>query len=140
MLFTMALTVFAPAAVELNEPVICPPAFVVPAGGVSVLPVAGGSTVPLSPVVANETATPGTALANWSRTITDGGVATAVPTVAAWLSPAFNAIWVAGPAAPVARNVTGLPVRPVEVAVREFGPAVVPSVQDVSAATPLAFV
>src|SRR5437764_3143247 len=204
----MALTVFVPAAVELNEPVICPPAFVVPTGWVSVLPVAGvtasvtvapltglplasrtvtvmvldpapavivvgaavtvdwvalgppavadavnvtglplspedvarsvsvlaavpsvqefaaatplavvvtavgGSTVPLSPVVANVTATPATGLANWSRTITDGGVPTAVPTVATWLSPAFNAIWVAGPAAPVARNVTGLPVRP----------------------------
>src|SRR3989440_7015366 len=234
--FTVAVTVFVPAAVELNEPVICPPAFVVPAGCVRVLPVAGvtasvtvapltglplasrtvtvivlepapavivagaaatadcvalgppavaaavnvtglpvspddvarsvsvlaavprvqefaaatplalvvtadaGSTVPLSPVVANVTATPGTALANWSRTITDGGVATAVPTVAAWLSPAFNAIWVAAPAAPVARNVTGLPARPAEVAVREFGPAVVPSVQEVRAATPLAFV
>src|SRR5205823_13463806 len=40
----------------------------------------------------------------------------------------------------MAPNVTGLPVRPSEVAVREFGPAVVPSVQEVSAATPLAFV
>src|SRR5437762_7066404 len=182
----MALTVFAPAAVELNEPVICPAAFVVPTGWVRVLPVAGvtksvtvapltglplasrtvtvmvlepapavivagaaatvdwaalgppavadavnvtglppspvalarsvsvlaavpsvqeftaatplalvvtgtaGSTVPLSPVVANVTATPATGLANWSRTITDGGVPTAVPTVAAWLLPAFN--------------------------------------------------
>ena len=236
MLFTMALTVFAPAAVELNEPVICPPAFVVPAGCVNVLPVAGltasvtvapwiglplasrtvtvmvlapapaviaagaaatvdcvalgppavavavnvtglppspddvarsvsvlaavpsvqeftaakplalvvtgaaGSTVPLSPAVANVTATPGTGLANWSRTITDGGVPTAVPTVAAWLLPAFNAIWVAAPGAPVAVNVTGLPVRPVAVAVSEFAPAAVPSVQEVSAATPLAFV
>src|SRR5438105_10459933 len=37
-------------------------------------------------------------------------------------------------------NVTGLPVRPAEVAVREFGPAVVPSVHEVSAAKPLAFV
>src|SRR5437763_1148156 len=68
--FTMALTVFVPAAVELNEPVICPPAFV-------------GSTVPWPPRVASVTATPGTGLANWSRTITEGGVATAVPTVAA---------------------------------------------------------
>src|SRR2546430_17366774 len=232
----MALTVFAPAAVELNEPVICPPALVVRTGWVSVLPVAGvtksvtvapltglplasrtvtvmvlgpapavtvagaaatvdcvalgppavavavnvtglllspaavarsvsvlaavpsvqefaaatpfalvvtavaGSTVPLSPVVANVTATPGTGLANWSRTITDGGVATAVPTAAAWLSPAFKAIWVAAPAAPVAVNVTALPVRPVAVAVSEFGPAAVPSVQEGSAATPLAVV
>ena len=234
--FTVAVTVFVPAAVELSAPVICPAAFVVPTGCVSVLPVAGvtasdtvapvtglplasrtvtvmvlapapavivagvaatvdwaalgppavadavnvtglppspvalarsvsvlaavpsvqeftaatplalvvtgtaGSTVPLSPVVAKVTATPATGLANWSCTITDGGVATAVPTAAAWLLPAFNAIWVAAPAAPVAVNVTGLPVRPVEVAVSEFGPAVVLSVHDVSAATPLAFV
>src|SRR5437588_582262 len=176
---TRAVTVFVSAAVELNAPLICPPAFVVPTGWVSVLPVAGvtvsvtvapltglplasrtvtvmvldpapavivagaaatvdwaalgppavadavnvtglplspedvarsvsvlaavpsvqefaaatplalvvtavaGSTVPLSPVVTNVTATPGTGLANWSRTITDGGVATAAPTVAA---------------------------------------------------------
>src|SRR5437763_11028955 len=234
--FTMALTVFVPAAVELNEPVICPPAFVVPAGWVSVLPVAGlttsvtvapwmgfplasrtvtvmvleptpavivagaaatvdcvalgppavavavnvtglplspaavarsvstlaavprvqefaaaipfapvatgvaGSTVPLSPLVANVTATPGTGLANWSRTITEGGVGTAVPTVAASPLPALRAICVAAPAVPVAENVTGLPARPADVAVRLFGPAVVPIVQDVRAATPLAFV
>src|SRR5205823_4567718 len=192
--FTMAVTVFVPAAVELNEPVICPPAFVVPAGWVSVLPVAGlttsvtvapwmgfplasrtvtvmvleptpavivagaaatvdcvalgppavavavnvtglplspaavarsvstlaavpsvqefaaaipfapvatgvaGSTVPLSPLVANVTATPGTGLANWSRAITAGGAAAAVPTVAAWLFPALGAIDVAAAA------------------------------------------
>src|SRR5256886_2195559 len=177
--FTVAVTVFVPVAVELSVPVICPPALVVPAGCVSVLPVDGltasvtvapsigfplasrtvtvmvlepapavidagaaatvdcvalgppavavavnvtglllspaavarsvsslaavpsvqefaaatpfalvvtavaGSTVPVSPLVANVTATPGTGLANWSRTITEGGVATAVPTVAA---------------------------------------------------------
>src|SRR5207253_1466044 len=101
---------------------------------------AAGATDPVSPEVAKVTATPTPRLANWSCTITDGGVATAVPTAAAWLLPAFNAIWVAAPAAPVAVNVTGLPVRPVAVAVREFGPAVVLSVHDVSAATPLAFV
>src|SRR5207253_1839454 len=100
----------------------------------------GGSTVPLSPVVANVTATPGTGLANWSRTITEGGVATAVPTVAACPLPAFTAICVAGPAPAWAVNVTGLPERPEEVAVRVFEPAVVPSVQAVGAATPLAFV
>ena len=234
--FTVAVSVFVPAAVELNVPVICPPALVVPTGCVSVLPVAGltasvtvapwigfplasrtvtvmvlepapavivagaaatvdcvvlgppavavavnvtglplspaavarsvstlavvpsvqefaaaipfapvatgvaGSTVPLSPLVANVTATPATGLANWSRTITEGGVATAVPTVAACPLPAFSAICVAGPAAPWAVNVTGLPARPLEDAVRVFVPAVVPSVHDVSAAMPLAFV
>src|SRR5256884_2635781 len=103
-------------------------------------PLSRSPPAPLPRGVATVTATPGTGLANWSRTITDGGVATAVPTVAAWLLPAFNAIWVAAPGAPVAVNVTGLPVRPVAVAVREFAPAAVPSVQEVSAATPLAFV
>src|SRR5690242_11054600 len=232
----MAVSVFVPAAVELSDPVICPPALVVPTGCVRVLPPAGvtasvtvapwiglplasrtvtvivlepapavivagaaatvdcaalgppavaaavnvtglplspaavarsvsvlavvprvqefaaatplapvatavaGSTVPLSPLVANVTATPATGLANWSRTITEGGVATAVPTVAACPLPAFNAICVAGPAAAWAVNVTGLPERPEEVAVTVFAPAVVPSVHDVSAATPLAFV
>ena len=52
----------------------------------------------------------------------------------------MRAICVAAPAVPMAPNVTGLPVRPAEVAVREFGPAVVPSVHEVSAAKPLAFV
>ena len=94
----------------------------------------------MSPLVANVTATPATGLANWSRTITEGGVATAVPTVAACPLPAFSAICVAGPAAPWAVNVTGLPARPLEDAVRVFMPAVVPSVHDVSAAMPLAFV
>src|SRR5207302_1321892 len=236
--FTMAVTVFVPAAVELKAPVIWPLVLVVPAGCVSVMPVTGfaasvtvapltglpfasftvtvivlaldpelamivagaaatvdcvalgppavavavnvtglllspaavarsvsslaavpsvqefaaatpfalvvtavaGSTVPLSPLVANVTATPATGLANWSRTITEGGVATAVPTVAACPLPAFTAICVAGPAPAWAVNVTGLPERPEEVAVRVFPPAVVPSVHDVSAAMPLAFV
>ncbi len=44
------------------------------------------------------------------------------------------------PAVPVAVKVTGLPVSPVAVAVRVFVPAVVPRVQDVTAATPLALV
>src|SRR5438552_3799699 len=44
------------------------------------------------------------------------------------------------PAVAVAVNVTGLPARPLEDAVRVFVPAAVPSVHDVSAATPLAFV
>jgi len=99
-----------------------------------------GSTVPLSPVVLNVTATPATGLANWSRTITEGGVATAVPTAATCPLPPFTAICVAGPAAPWAVNVTGLPERPEEVAVKVFEPGVVPNVHDVSAATPLAFV
>src|SRR5205823_14945027 len=75
-----------------------------------------------------------------SRTITDGAIDTAVPAVADWPSPALIAIELAAPAVPVAAKVTGLPARPVAVAVSEFGPAVGPSVHDVTAATPLAFV
>jgi hypothetical protein len=44
------------------------------------------------------------------------------------------------PALPVAVNVIGEPVRPVDVAVSVFAPAVVPSVQLVTVAIPLAFV
>jgi hypothetical protein len=40
-----------------------------------------GLTVPPPEATANVTATPATGLLNWSRTITAGGVATAVPTV-----------------------------------------------------------
>src|SRR5438105_11308859 len=42
----------------------------------------------------------------------------------------------AGPAVPVAVNVTALPVRPFDVAVSVFGPAVALRVQEVSAAIP----
>src|SRR5439155_1057279 len=63
--------------------------------------------------------------------------APAGPAVAAWLSPAFTAICVAVPAVPVAVNVTGLSVMPVAVAVSVFGPAVVPSVHEVTVAIPL---
>src|SRR5207302_10792844 len=89
----------------------------------------GGSTVPLSPVVANVTATPATGLANWSRTITAGGVPTAVPTVAACPLPALAAICVAGAAAPWAENVAALPARPAQDAVRWAVPALWPMVQ-----------
>jgi hypothetical protein len=46
----------------------------------------------------------------------------------------------AAPVVPVAVKVTGLPVSPLDVAVRVFVPAIVPSVQDVTAAIPLALV
>jgi hypothetical protein len=51
-----------------------------------------GFTVPPPEVTANVTLAPGTGLLNWSRTITDGFVGTAVFTVAAWAFPAFTAI------------------------------------------------
>src|SRR6266516_6351166 len=72
--------------------------------------------------------------------MTDAAVATAVPTVAVWLFPPLSAIELAPPAIPVAVNVTGLPARPVAVAVNVFSPALVSRVQLVTAAIPLAFV
>ena len=51
-----------------------------------------------------------------------------------------NCTSAAAPAVPVAVNVTGDPVRPADVAVSEFAPAVVPSVQLVTVAMPLASV
>src|SRR5712692_5122434 len=51
-----------------------------------------GLTVPPPPVTAKVTATPATGLPLASFTITDGGTATAVPTVAVWVLPAFTAI------------------------------------------------
>jgi hypothetical protein len=96
-----------------------------------------GATVPPPDATAKVTLVPATGLLKASCTITAGRVATAVPTVALWLFPAFTAIDVAVPAVPVAVNVTGLPVSPADVAVRVLVPAVVPRVQFVTAATPL---
>src|SRR5437762_1078867 len=63
----------------------------------SVVEDVGFTEPPLVPG-ANVTATPATGLLLASRTITDGGMATAVPVVAFWPLPAFIAIWVAAPA------------------------------------------
>ena len=235
--FTVAVTVFGPAAVELNVPVICPLALVVPTGWVSVFPVGEAARVtvapltalpkpsftvtvivaalepvlavmvpgvadtrdwlasgppavpvavkitglPLSPfevavrvfmpvvvprvhevtvamplalvatavvgttapppeTTANVTETPATGLPNWSRTTTDGSVATAVPTVADWPLPALTAMLPASPAVPVAVNRTVLPARPLAVAVSVSSRAAVASVQLPTVATPLALV
>src|SRR5439155_6001226 len=99
-----------------------------------------GLTVPPPEATPNVTATPPTGLPCVSRTITEGSTATAVPVVAAWPLPALMAIELAAPAVPVAVNVTGLPVSPLDVAVSVFGPAVGPRVHEVMAAIPLAFV
>ncbi len=96
-----------------------------------------GFTVPPPDATPKDTLTPATGLLKTSRTITDGGIVTAVSTVALWASPALTAIWVAAPAVPVAVKVTGLPVRVPEVAVRVLAPAVWPSVQLPTVAMPL---
>ena len=82
------------------------------------------------------TATPETPFPYWSLTLTTGAVATFVPTVALWLSPVWTAIAVAESGVPVAVNVTGLPLRPADVAVNVFAPAVVPSFHEPDVATP----
>src|SRR3989441_109784 len=94
-------------------------------------------SVPPPEATAKVTAPPLTGLPLASCTITDGSTGTAVPAVADWLFPALRAICVAAPVVPVAVNVTGLPVRPVDVAVSVFGPAVGPRVHDVTVAMPL---
>ncbi len=96
--------------------------------------------VPFPGATANVTATCATGFPFASFTITDGGVLTAVPAVADWLVALFAAIVAAVPAVPVALKVTGLPLKPVEVAVSVFGPAVALRVQLPTVATPLALV
>src|SRR5439155_460663 len=97
-----------------------------------------GLTVPPPEATANVTLTAATGLPFASCTITEGGVATVVPAVADWLFPALTAIELAAPAVPVAVKVTGLPASPLAVAVSEFGPAVGPRIQEVTAAIPFA--
>ena len=92
------------------------------------------------PVPTQLTVTPLTGLAPASVTRTLSGVASVAPIVSVWALPAFKAIAVAAPAVPVAVKVTGLPLSPVEVAVRVLLPALGPRVQDVTWAMPLPFV
>src|SRR5206468_2262366 len=80
---------------------------------------------------------PATGLLFASRTITEGPTATAEPAVADWLFPALTAIELAAPAVPDRKSVAEVPGNPVAGGVSVFGPAVVPSVQDVTAAMPL---
>src|SRR5207302_3145926 len=130
------------AAVNVFDPAVGPRVHAVTAATPSAPVVTGLVGVTLPPPVpgANVTATPATGLPSWSRTITDGGTATAVPTRACCPLPAWTAIWVAAPAVALARNVTGLPCSVPDVAVKVLGPAALPSVQLVTAATPLALV
>jgi hypothetical protein len=131
---TVAVTVFVPATVELSVPVISPFASVVPTGCVSAFPVVG--------VAASVTVAPLTRFPPASLTVMV--IVEALEPVLAVIDPgaAATSDWLAlgAPAVPVAVKVTGLPVRPVDVAVRVFAPAVVPSVQDVTAAIPPALV
>src|SRR5206468_6871309 len=118
-------------AVSVFDPAVVPSVQLVTAA-IPFAPVVTGAvgfTVPPPDATANVTEAPGTGLSNWSCTMTEGAIATAAPAVAVWLLPALTAICEALAAVPVAVNVTGLPVRPVAVAVSVFVPAVVPTVQ-----------
>src|SRR5213083_3754859 len=128
----VAVSVLAPADVPSVQDVIV----AIPLA--SVMTAVAGLTVPPPDATAKRTGTPAVGLSNWSRTSTAGGVATAVPTVAACVAPAWIVSCVATSAVAVAVNVTGLPVPAVAVSV--LAPADVPSVQDVIMAIPFASV
>src|SRR5207302_828534 len=92
--------------------------------------------VPFPGATANVTATCATGFPFASFTITDGGDVTAVPAVADWLVALFAATVAAVPAVPAALKVTGLPLKPHELAVSVSGPAVALSVQLPTVAVP----
>src|SRR6185437_15526984 len=127
---TVAVTVFVPAAVELNAPVICPPASVVPTGCVSVLP---------SPVAASVTLAPPTGFPLASRTVTvivDGLPPAVMGDVAATVDreadgvPAVSrtaAVWVIATASIVAETVLDPAAVEVKVPVATPLASVVPS-------------
>jgi hypothetical protein len=127
----VAVSVFVPAVVPSVHPVTA---------ATPLLPVRTavvGATVPPPEATANVTLTLATGLLKASRTMTAGGVATAFPTVALWLLPAYTAIVAATAAAPVAVKTTGLPVSPLAAARRVSAPAWFASVQLPIAAIPL---
>ena len=87
----VAVSVLAPAVVpSVQLPTVAMPEALV----VAEAPV----TEPPPAVAAKVTVTPGQTLLRESLTITLGAVATAVPTVAVWLLPAFTVIDAGGPA------------------------------------------
>ena len=97
---------------------------------------------PVDGVAASITVAPGIGLSNPSRTVTLI-VATLDPVLAV-MTPGVTdtsdrlALGAAG--RPVAVKMTGLPLSPCDVALRVLVPTVVPSVHEVTVATPLALV
>src|SRR5712664_641843 len=97
----------------------------------------GGVTVPRNaPVSVNVTDAPGIALPYWSTTRTTGGVLTGWPAIDVCVSMLTRSSRAATSRAPLAVNVTGLPVRPLVLAVSVFCPTSVPSCQPPTRATP----
>src|SRR5207248_2988758 len=98
---TLAVTVFVSATVALNAPVICPLAFVVLTGCVSVLPVAG--------VTMSVTVAPLTGLPLASRTVTVMVLEPAPAVIVAGAAVTVDCAALGPPAVAAAVNVTGLP-------------------------------
>ena len=105
----------------------------------SVVDVAG-STDPPPDAAAHVTVTPDTGLPFPSLTSTTCGVCRRVATCPVRLSPELFTIVAAGPAEPVAVNVTGLPDKVPELTVNVFEPAVALRVQLPTVAMPLPLV
>src|SRR5256884_9388718 len=125
----MALTVFAPAAVELNEPVICPAGLVVPTGWVSVLPVAG--------VTKSVTVAPLTGLPLASRTVTVMVLEPAPAVIVAGAAATVDCVALGPPAVAVAADGPGLLLRPAAAARSVASLAAVPSGPGVAAGATL---
>src|SRR5207237_53064 len=135
------VTVVSLPAIVAVAVVVCVPINIPSVRNVCACPFASvvdvaGSTDPPPDAAAHVTVTPATGLPFASLTSTMCGVCRRVATCPVRLSPELFAIVAAGPAVPVAVKVTGLPVRPFDVAVSVFGPAVALRVQEVSAAIP----
>ena len=129
----LALSVFAPAVgPSVQEATAAMPSAPVATG-------VAGFTVPSPDVTAKVTETPFTGLPLASVTSTDGGLATAVPAVADWVTTLCAAIWVAGPAA----TFTAADVAPLSPGVpnpRVRGPTVPAIERFVKVAAPAVFV
>ncbi len=105
------------------------PAVAIPLASVVWVPAV---TVPPPEVTAKVTVTPGSWLPFSSRTITEGGVATAVPSRVLCVFGEFAAILESLGGTAVARKITGLPVTPAPVtcASTELAPVAGPRVQE----------
>jgi len=138
----VAVTVFAAPAVRPNVQVesdATPELFEATVATLTGLIEPAAAPDPPVAVSVKVTLKPETTLPCESVTITDGA-AMAEPTDAVCDVALLAVKLAATSAVPVAVNTTGLPERPATVAATVFAPAVVPSVHEVSAATPDALV
>jgi len=124
-------TTFAPAAVELRVPVATPLALVVLEGCVRVLPLPVADKTTVAPLI-------GFPFASLAVTVIVLVVPPALAVMLPGAAATVDCVALTAPAVPVAVKVTeGLPGIVAAVAFKVSGPAVGPSVQLVTAATPL---